>query len=486
MAFEVVVPPAGESIQEGMLVEWSLPDGALVRAEEPLFVLETDKVTLTVNAPRSGRLTVKVAAGEMVKIGQVVGAIDENQLPSEVGSPQSDARATPTTDRARPEASVGNGSARMGPPTPVPPPTSDLRPPTSSAPPITPPAGLPQMRAKVDGRSLEELSPSVRRMVTEHGLDPARIGATGKGGRLTKEDIVHHLEAGEGRGTRDETRLTPPAASDLRPPTTVAPPTSDLRPPTTVAPPTSDLRPPTVVLPPAANGRQVRRPMSPIRQRIAERMLQSQATTATLTTFNEADLSALLDLRKRHREAFKAKHGVDLGFLPFFVKAVVEGLEAVPSLRTMIDGAELVQSDFYDIGIAVAADHGLAVPVVRDADQKSLGQIQGAIEELAKKVREKRITLSELQGGVFSITNAGSYGALMGTPILNPPQSGILGMYTIQERPVAREGKLEIRPMMYLALSYDHRIVDGKDAGTFLKKVAECVADPARYSLELE
>jgi len=422
MAFEVVVPPAGESIKEGMLVEWSQPDGALVRAEEPLFVLETDKVTLTVNAPRSGRLSVKVAAGEMVAIGQVVGAIDEAQQPGDEG------RGTRDETHLSPPSAVG-------------------RPPSDVAPPITPPAGVPQMRAKVEGRALDELSPSVRRMVSEHALDPARIGATGKGGRITKEDVVHHLQAVP----------SPPAKEPAQSPT-----------------------------PPAAGGRQVRKPLSPIRQRIAERMLQSQQTTATLTTFNEADLSALLDLRKRSREAFKARHGVDLGFLPFFVKAVVEGLEAVPSLRTMIDGAELVQNEFYDIGIAVAADHGLAVPVVRDAERKSLAQIQGAIEELAKKVREKRITLSELQGGVFSITNAGSYGALMGTPILNPPQSGILGMYAIQERPVAREGKLEIRPMMYLALSYDHRIVDGKDAGTFLKKVAESVADPARFILDLD
>lgn len=439
MAFEVVVPPAGESIKEGMLVEWSQPDGAVVRAEEPLFVLETDKVTLTVNAPRSGRLAVKVAAGEMVKIGQVVGAIDESQQPSAVGSPPSDAQRLPTAD--------------FRPTTLVPPPTADLRQPTVAAPPITHPAGLPQLHAKLDGHSLDELSPSVRRMVSELDLNPARITATGKGGRITKEDVVHHLASGQ------------LSSAVGRPPSAAAPPT---------APP-----------PPAAGGRQVRKPLSPIRQRIAERMLQSQQTTATLTTFNEADLSALLDLRKRSREAFQKKHGVDLGFLPFFVKAVVEGLTEVPSLRTMIDGAELVQSDFYDIGIAVAAEHGLAVPVVRDADQKSLAQIQGAIEELAKKVREKRITLSELQGGVFSITNAGSYGALMGTPILNPPQSGILGMYTIQERPVAREGRLEIRPMMYLALSYDHRIVDGKDAGTFLKKVAECVAAPSKYDLGL-
>lgn len=409
MIVDVVVPPAGESIQEGMLVEWAAAEGAVVRAEEPLFVLETDKVTLTVNAPQSGRLALLVPAGEMVKIGQKVATLDT--------------------------AAAGEES-----------PAETLH--------ITAPAGLPQMRDKLSDNSLEALSPSVRRLVEENRLDPGAVSPTGKDGRLTKEDVVQHLKGAagtaEGRGQASQVGSAPKAA------------------------------------PPAPGAAATRRPLSPIRQRIAERMLQSQQTTATLTTFNEADLSALMDLRKRYREAFKAKHGVDLGFLPFFVKAAAEALRAVPALRTTIEGAELVTHEAYHIGIAVAADHGLAVPVLRDADRKGLAEIQRDIESLARKVRERSIALTELQGGVFSITNAGSYGALMGTPILNPPQAGILGMYTIQDRPVARDGQMVIRPMMYLALSYDHRVVDGKEAGTFLKRIAECVETPARFLLELE
>lgn len=226
-------------------------------------------------------------------------------------------------------------------------------------------------------------------------------------------------------------------------------------------------------------------PMTPIRSRIAERMLLSQQSTATLTTFNEADLGALVDLRKKYRETFKAAHGVDLTYLPFFVKAVSEALDAVPELASWIEGAEIVRNNYRDVGIAVAAEQGLAVPVLRDVDRKGIPQLQREIEDLARRVREKRITLEDLKGAVFSITNAGSYGALMGTPILNPPQSGILGMYTIQDRPVARDGQVLIRPMMVLALSYDHRAVDGKAAGTFLKHVAETVANPARMLLEI-
>jgi 2-oxoglutarate dehydrogenase E2 component (dihydrolipoamide succinyltransferase) len=439
MLIDVKVPSVGESITEGLLAEWVRQDGDVVRTDDPLFVLETDKVTMTVNAENSGRLKITVAAGESVKIGQAVGTLDTSvQVP---------AAAAP-----RPEP----GSPGAGEP-------GTVGVPQTSGPPINPIAGMPSAKAKLAAvESDDGYPPAVRRMLEEYRIDPQAVKGTGRAGRITKEDVVAFLE-GRSRGAGEpEATIEPASRIDGE-----------------------QERSNEKIKERAPGERQTRTPLTPIRTRIAERMLLSQQSTATLTTFNEADLGALVELRRRYREPFKARHGVDLTYLPFFVKAVAEALDAVPELASWIEGVDLVRNNYRDIGIAVASEQGLAVPVLRDVDRKGIPQLQGEIEDLARKVRDKRITLDDLKGAVFSITNAGSYGALMGTPILNPPQSGILGMYTIQDRPVARDGQVVVRPMMYLALSYDHRAVDGKAAGTFLKLVAETVANPARMLLEV-
>jgi 2-oxoglutarate dehydrogenase E2 component (dihydrolipoamide succinyltransferase) len=444
MLIDVKVPTVGESITEGLLAEWLRQDGEVVTADEPLFVLETDKVTMTINAEHAGRLKVLVPAGGQITIGQVVGSID-TAVPPEAR--KSGDGMEPTSPRAHETTKAESASAV----------------PQTSGPPLNPIAGMPTAKAKLAAMAAtEEYSPAVRRMLEEYRLDAAAIPGTGRDGRLTKEDVVAFLAGRTGEGTVAPER-TEPESRGAGEPVKKLEPREDAE----------------------SGPRQTRTPLSPIRARIAERMLLSQQSTATLTTFNEADLSALVDLRKRYREAFKAAHGVDLTYLPFFVKAVSDALDAVPELASWIEGADLVRNHTRDIGIAVASEQGLSVPVLRGVDRKSLPELQRDIEALAKKVREKRVTLDDLKGAVFSISNAGSYGALMGTPILNPPQSGILGMYAIQERPVARDGQVVIRPMMYLALSYDHRAVDGKAAGTFLKLVAESVQNPGRMLLEI-
>jgi 2-oxoglutarate dehydrogenase E2 component (dihydrolipoamide succinyltransferase) len=439
MQIDVKVPTVGESITEGLLAEWLLKDGDVVRTDEPLYVLETDKVTMTVNAEHTGQLKIAVAAGEPVKIGQTVGTLDTSVKAPAAAAPRSELESRGAGELVKTNV------------------------PQTSGPPMHPTAGMPTLKANLAAaQSDDDFPPSVRRMLEEYRLDPASIQGTGRGGRLTKEDVVAFLARSASQGTAVPQGPEPESrgAGELE-------------------------RSKEKIKERAPGERQTRAMMTPIRSRIAERMLISQQSTATLTTFNEADLGALVDLRKRYRETFKAKHGVDLTYLPFFVKAVAEALDAVPDLASWIEGAEVVRNHYRDIGIAVAAEQGLAVPVLRDVDLKGIPEIQREIEDVARRVREKRITLEDLKGAVFSITNAGSYGALMGTPILNPPQSGILGMYTIQERPVARDGQVVIRPMMYLALSYDHRVVDGKAAGTFLKLVAETVANPARMLLEI-
>jgi 2-oxoglutarate dehydrogenase E2 component (dihydrolipoamide succinyltransferase) len=452
MLIDVKIPAVGESITEGLLAEWSLQDGDLVRTDDPLFVLETDKVTMTINAEHAGRLKILVPVGSAVTIGQVVGTIDTEASPKERASEASDATQPP---------------GRTGPPAVT----------QSSGPPLNPIAGMPAAKAKLAAMAeTDEYSPAVRRMLEEYRLDAAAIPGTGREGRLTKEDVVAFLAQRAGGGTAALEGTEPESRGAGEPVAKIEPESRRAGEPERSRERPKDLAP---------GERQTRTPLSPIRARIAERMLLSQQSTATLTTFNEADLSALVDLRKRYREAFKTKHSVDLTYLPFFVKAVSDALDAVPELASWIEGAELVRNHTRDVGIAVASEQGLSVPVLRGVDRKSLPELQRDIEVLAKKVREKRITLDDLKGAVFSISNAGSYGALMGTPILNPPQSGILGMYAIQERPVAHDGQVVIRPMMVLALSYDHRAVDGKAAGTFLKLVAESVQNPGRFLLEL-
>ena len=423
MAVEVTVPEIGESITEGILVEWSQADGTVVSAEDPLFVLETDKITMTVNAEQAGRLKILVAEDSTVEVGQVVATIDRDAAGESSAEPQAVEEQVASAEEA--------------------PKTSQ-----SSAP-----------SAETDEASTG-LSPAVRRLVAEHGVDVSAVEGTGKGGRILKADVLRFLEEGEGDAAPSETPEVPA--------------------PEEGAPEKPSPQP--VELP---DRRQTRAPMSRLRLRLAERLVEVQQTAAMLTTFNEADMSRVIELRGIYKERFKERHEVGLGFMSFFVKAVVEALKTVPEVNAFIEGEEIVTNHYYDIGVAVSTDKGLVVPVVRDADRLSMAAIETSIADLAERAHQRRLELSDLTGAVFTVSNGGVFGSLLSTPILNPPGSAILGMHAIQKRPVVVNDEIVIRPMMYLALSYDHRIIDGREAVTFLKRIVECIEDPERLLLEV-
>jgi 2-oxoglutarate dehydrogenase E2 component (dihydrolipoamide succinyltransferase) len=440
MIVEIKVPVVGESITEGVLVSWFKEAGAVVRVDDALFELETDKITLSVAAEQAGALAIRAPAGSRVKIGQIVGTIDTEAAASATPAGAVAGALAPNTART---------PTLQGLPTLSPSDEALDRPP-----PIAPPAGLPQVAVKV----ADDLSPAVRRLVEEQHVDASQISGTGKHGRLTKEDVLRHLEA--------PLPAAPMGAAPAALPPTLA-------------------RPSTPIAPRAIGERQTRTPISPLRQRIAERLLLAQQTAAILTTVNECDMSTVLALRTRHREAFQARHGVGLGLMSFFVKAAVDALHVAPIVNAQIQGDEIVHNHFYDIGVAVSTEHGLVVPVIRDADQLSFAGVEAAIAQLAGRARDRTLTLAELAGGTFTISNGGVYGSLLSTPILNPPQSGILGMHGIKKRPVVVDDEIVVRPMMYLALSYDHRLVDGESAVKFLRRVVECIENPERMLLEV-
>jgi len=396
MAIDVKIPPMGESITSGVLAKWHVQDGDIVKKDQPLFELETDKITSEGTAETAGKIRISVAAGSDVKIGQVVATIDEAAA---------GAAATPPSG-----AAAGNQKSKIE----------------------NPPAG----------------SPAVRRLAAETGIDPASVTGTGKAGRVTKGDML----------AASTSQPTPPAPAPTAPSPTPAPKAA----------------------PVAADERQTRTKMTKLRQTIAKRLVAAQQEAAMLTTFNEVDMSAVMELRKKYQDDFVKKHGVKLGFMSFFTKAVVHALREVPAVNAIIDGDSIIQNHYYDISMAVSTDKGLMVPVIRSCDTLDMAGIEKAIAESAKKAREGRITLEDLSGGVFTITNGGIFGSMLSTPILNSPQSAILGLHAINERPVAVNGQVVIRPMMYLALSYDHRLVDGKEAVTFLVKVKQAIEDPAR------
>jgi len=412
MSTEVKIPAVGESITSGVLSGWLKQNGDTVKDGEPIFALETDKISTEVPAPASGQLQIMVPAGEEVKIGQVVGVIDAAGGATKSESKESTARTTTAT------------------------------PPKSEEPVKEEPA----------------LSPAVRRLAAEEKIPLAEVAGTGKHGQITKEDVVNYLE-----------RPAQTKVSESKPTANEAP----------VAPKKETVSPA-----PSSDGRSVRRKMSPLRKKIAAQLVMAQQNAAMLTTFNECDMTAVMHLRTSYQEAFQKRHGTKLGFMSFFIKAVVDALQVDPAMNARIDGDDLVENHYYDIGVAVGTERGLVVPVVRDADKKSFAELESAVAGFAAKAREGKLQLDELTGGVFTITNGGIYGSLLSTPILNPPQSGILGMHKIQNRPVAIGDKIEIRPMMYLALSYDHRVVDGKEAVTFLVRVKDCIEDPTRLLLQ--
>ncbi len=448
MIVEVKVPEVGESITEGLLTAWIKQDGEVVVADEELFELETDKVTMAIPAEVPGRLATLVEEGAQVTIGQTVARIEtdaaEKKGPSEPPLKAEDQSKAAEEFRApeKPKEDVGQG------------------------PPVSAPAGMEQVKAKLSkGDDAPPLSPAVRRMVDEHGLETGKIAATGKGGRITKGDVVAHLES------------TPPEVPEV-PEAPKAPAKSE------AAAPGAPAGKPAPTQAEEA-GRETRVALSPLRQRITERLVQVQQTAAILTTFNEVDMSNVMAFRSKHRDKFEKQFDVRLGFMSFFVKAAVDALRTVPQLNARIEKDEIVYQHYYDIGIAVGTEQGLVVPVIRNANQLSFAEIEKRINDFADRAGKRRLKLEELIGGCFTISNGGVYGSLLSTPILNPPQSGILGMHRIQKRAVVVNDEIVIRPMMYLALSYDHRIVDGAEAVTFLKRIVECIDDPERILLEV-
>ncbi len=430
---EVKIPALGESISSGVIASWHVSDGDYVEKDQLLFELETDKITQEMQADAAGVITVNAKEGEEVEIGAVVAMIDESAT-APAGKANAKAAEAGSTE------AKSNGATATA---------------TSEAP-----------SESASGNGNPAISPAVRRIEDETGIDPATVAGTGKDGRVTKGDILRAQSSADGQvqqpmGERENaaTRMDPEQAASSRPP--FAPPESK--------PARSSDGP-----------RQTRKRMSPLRRKIAERLVNATVEAALLTTFNECDMSAVMSLRKKFQEDFVGRHEVKLGFMSFFVKAAVEALKAVPGVNAQIDGDELVQYLYYDIGVAVGTEKGLVVPVIRDCDQMSFAEIEQAIIGKAKAARDGKLTLDDLQGGVFTISNGGIYGSMLSTPLLNMPQAGILGLHNITERPMAVNGEVVIRPMMYLALSYDHRLVDGKEAVTFLVKIKQCIEDPSR------
>ncbi len=440
MLIEIKIPSVGESVTEALLAQWFKSDGDLVKKDEPLFVIETDKVTLEIVAEADGVLSIKVAEGEIAVIGAVVGTLDSESAAQAAAAPAIAAVGDTRADEPAPPAEPAK------PVEPEPPPPEPEMPV-----PAPDPAPVPPESARPSG-SESQLAPSVRRLVAEKNLDPALIPGTGPGGRITKGDVVLYLENGQAAVSA---AMSDPAAV----PATVK----------TIT--TEELI--------------SRKPMSPIRQRIAARLLEAKHSTAMLTTFNEIDMSNLMAIRKQYKEGFKQKYGVNLGMMSFFIKAGVEALKEQPQINAFIDGKDFIEHHYYHIGVAVGSERGLVVPVIRHADQLSFAGLEQAIVDYVKKIQENRLELADLEGGTFTISNGGVYGSLLSTPILNTPQSAILGMHKIEKRPVVIDDEIVIRPMMYVALSYDHRIVDGREAVTFLKRIKEFVENPERMILEI-
>ena len=421
MATEIRVPALGESVTEATIGKWFKKAGERVLADEPVVELETDKVTLEVNAPASGILTEIIAKdGETVAAGALLGQIGNGAA---TASPKDEAKAEPK---------------------PVAPP------------PAAPPAPAPAATAAAAPAAMPA-SPAAAKIAADHGFDPLAVEGSGKRGQVLKGDVLDYIAKA-------------PAPVPV---------------PAPVPPPPAPAPLPRIPVPALAEEHEERVPMTRLRQTIARRLKDAQNTAAMLTTFNEADMSGVMALRARYKDSFEKKHGTKLGFMGFFVKACVGALKEVPSVNAEIDGADSIYKNYYHLGVAVGTDKGLVVPVVRDCDQLSVAAIEKRIADLGQRARAGQLKIEEMQGGTFTITNGGVYGSLMSTPILNAPQSGILGMHKIQERPVAVGGKIEIRPMMYLALTYDHRLVDGKEAVTFLVRVKDALEDPAQLVLDI-
>ena len=424
MSVQIMVPALGESVSEATVLKWFKNVGEAVEVDEPLVELETDKVTVEVPAPSAGFLTeIAASDGAEVAVGALLGTLDESATASATPAPQAEVPAAPEPE-----------------PTPAPTPAA----------------------SESDGK----LSPAVRKLIEDNKLDPAAIPASGKKGQLTKGDV----EAFIARGGTAAPAAAKPAPVAARPMPTA---------------PTASIVPAAELPPRAEDPREEIVKMSRLRQRIAQRLKEAQNTAAILTTYNEVDMTSLMALRSEYRDAFEKKHGVRLGFLSFFVKASTLALQELPAVNGEIYGDQIVYKNYYDIGVAVGTPQGLVVPVLRDADTMTFADIERTIGEFGRRARDGKLTVAEMTGGTFTISNGGVYGSLMSMPILNPPQSAILGMHKIQKRPMAIGDEIKIRSMMYLALSYDHRIVDGREAVTFLVRLKECIEDPQRLLIDV-
>jgi len=440
VATDVEVPALGESITEGTLAQWLKKPGEAVAADEPIASLETDKVSVEVPSPIAGVLTEQLAAeGDTVAVGAVIARIDQSATAGAAPSvPKADAAAAAATTNP---AGAGETPALRG----------DTTAPVAEA-------------EHGDDDQITTLSPAVRRAVLEYHVDPTRIRGTGKDGRLTKDDVI---AAAQGKAA--------PAA----------PPAPQAKAPAAPAAPAPQARAPLAT----GERKEERVKMSRMRQTIARRLKEAQNTAAMLTTFNDVDMSAVIDARTRYKDLFEKKHGIRLGFMGFFVKACALAAKDVPSVNASLEGPEgnqeIVYHDYLDVSVAVSAPKGLVVPVVRNADALSFAEIEKTIADYGKRAKEGTLTADDMAGGTFTISNGGVFGSLLSTPIINPPQSAVLGMHRIEERPVVKDGQIVARPMMYLALSYDHRLIDGREAVTFLVRVKEAIEDPTRLLIDL-
>ena len=404
MAVDVKMPNVGESVQEGVIHKWRIKTGDFVNRDDILVDLETDKATVEVVAESAGVIQIVKKQGETVAIGEVMARIDNTAIAAGAGKAATAPAATATAAT-------------------LPPPPS----PQSSA------------------ASGQPLSPAVRRITEESNVNPSNVAGTGKDGRITKGDVIAHLEGGANPAPVTASQIKPQVASGSR--------------------------------------SERREPMTLLRRKIAERLVHAQETAAILTTFNEIDMSAVMKIRSDYKDKFKEKYGIGLGFMSFFIKASVEALKQYPQVNGWIDGTDIVYHDYYDIGVAVSGNRGLVVPVIRDAERMSPAELEMAVGDYGKRAKDGKLTVDEMTGGTFTVSNGGVFGSLMSTPILNPPQSAILGMHKIQERPIVVNGQIVIRPMMYVALSYDHRIIDGRESVGFLIKIKEYIEDPTRLLL---
>jgi 2-oxoglutarate dehydrogenase E2 component (dihydrolipoamide succinyltransferase) len=433
MATDVAVPTLGESITEGTLAQWLKKPGEAVAADEPIATLETDKVSVDVPSPVAGVLSETLAnEGDTVAVGALIARIDEKAT---AGTSPAQAAAAATTN----PAGAGENPQLRG---------------TEHA---------PEPAANGDEDAITTLSPAVRRAVLEHHVDPSKIRGTGKDGRLTKDDVLAAAEAAKAGGPVHEPEARAPA------PTAPAPQAAPQ--------PAAKVQ--------TGERREERVKMTRLRQTVAKRLKEAQNTAAMLTTFNDVDMSAVIEARAKYKDLFEKKHGIRLGFMGFFVKAVALAAKDVPAVNGSIEGDEIVYHDYLDVSVAVSAPKGLVVPVIRNADRMSFAEIEKTIADFGKRAKEGTLTVEDMTGGTFTISNGGVFGSLLSTPIINPPQSAVLGMHRIEERPVVKDGQIVARPMMYLALSYDHRLIDGREAVTFLVRIKEAIEDPTRLLIDL-